>query len=91
MGRGVGGQPIPPKASRFTKMIASHKCKGTIQAFSILHWAQDVSLLVSFQRSSTKAHEESEEQKQFRNIFRQIAGDVSMQSTPVSATKAAWP
>ncbi|XP_059329939.1 calpain-3 isoform X1 [Ammospiza nelsoni] len=26
-------------------------------------------------RSSTKAHEESEEQKQFRNIFRQIAGD----------------
>ncbi|XP_064569955.1 calpain-3 isoform X3 [Zonotrichia leucophrys gambelii] len=25
--------------------------------------------------SSTKAHEESEEQKQFRNIFRQIAGD----------------
>uniref|UniRef100_A0A8C0UET5 Calpain-3 n=1 Tax=Cyanistes caeruleus TaxID=156563 RepID=A0A8C0UET5_CYACU len=49
------------------------------------------SLLVSFQRSSAKAHEESEEQKQFRNIFRQIAGDVSMQSIPVSALKAAWP
>ncbi|NXM07857.1 CAN3 protein, partial [Tyrannus savana] len=36
---------------------------------------KEVSLLGFFQRSSAKRHEESEEQKQFRNIFRQIAGD----------------
>uniref|UniRef100_A0A8C8EAW2 Calpain-3 n=1 Tax=Otus sunia TaxID=257818 RepID=A0A8C8EAW2_9STRI len=36
---------------------------------------------------SEKRNLSDEEEKQFRNIFRQIAGDVSMQLIPVSATK----
>uniref|UniRef100_A0A8B9F7S4 Calpain-3 n=1 Tax=Amazona collaria TaxID=241587 RepID=A0A8B9F7S4_9PSIT len=38
-------------------------------------------------RPSTKTREGNEEENQFRNIFRQIAGDVSMEMIPVSATK----
>uniref|UniRef100_A0A669PNS2 Calpain-3 n=1 Tax=Phasianus colchicus TaxID=9054 RepID=A0A669PNS2_PHACC len=36
-------------------------------------------------RSSAKAREKSEEETQFRNIFRQIAGDVSTRPIPTSA------
>lgn len=50
---------------------------------SLLGYSCIPSLLVSFQRPSAKAREETEEEKQFRNIFRQIAGDVSMQPIPV--------
>lgn len=61
-----------------------------MQAPSLRCWAKDVSL-VFFQCSSTKTREGSEEENQFRNIFRQIAGDVSMEMILVSATKAAEP
>ncbi|KAM6225988.1 calpain-3-like [Porphyrio hochstetteri] len=42
-------------------------------------------------RPSAKAREGSEEENQFRSIFRQIAGDVSTQMVPECVSKAAQP